>query len=349
MHHHQVCTEEEFRSAERDTDAPRAVHLIRRPQGLPVQQDFAFVAVNLPELEDGQVMVQNLLLSVDPYMRGSMNEDWALHGALEGRSIGKVVASRCASLQEGQLVFHRKGWCTHAILDSAQARAITPLPGVPLAAYLGILGGTGLTAYVALTRTARLNKGDTVYVSAAAGGVGSAAIQMARLLGAGRIVGSAGTDDKVRHLIDVLGCDAAFNYRKLLPHDGLRMAAPDGIDVHLANVGGVHLEAAIANMRPFGRIAWVGAIDQYNSKMTPAAPHNLFDIVQKSLRLEGLLVRHHTHLQHELEQFLAPHLLSGRISCVHTETQGFDNIVTAFIGTLTGSNLGKALVRVANA
>jgi NADPH-dependent curcumin reductase CurA len=191
---------------------------------------------------------------------------------------------------------------------------IEPADGVPLSAYLGVLGGTGLTAYVGLTRTARLQPGEDLFISAAAGAVGSVAGQIAQLLGAGRIVGSAGSAAKVKHLTENLGFDAAFDYHDGSVTDLLADAAPDGIDVYFDNVGGDHLEAAIASLRHFGRVAWCGAVAQYNLAEPPPAPRNLYDVVEKSLRVEGFLVRHHMDARHEFEQFIVPHIQSGGFS-----------------------------------
>ncbi|MGW0393065.1 NADP-dependent oxidoreductase [Streptomyces sp. NPDC003042] len=330
-----------------------AVHQTARPTGFPTATDFACVASPVPEPAPGTALVENLLLSVDPYHRGMMDggdDGFTLNTPLEGRSVGRVIASRDPGLREGDLVFHREGWRTHALvtLGVDGARTLRGHDGVPLEAYLSILGGTGLTAYAALTRTAALREREDLFVSAAAGGVGTATGHIARLLGARRIIGSAGSAAKVRHLTGALGFDAAFDY-----HDGpvgeqLAQAAPDGIDVYVDNVGGDHLEGAIANLRDFGRVAWVGGISMYNGDRSPAAPRNLFEVVHKSLRLEGVLVRHHTNLQDELEDFLVPHLRSGRIGTDTTVAQGFDHTVDAFLGMLRGDNLGKMLVRIAD-
>ncbi|MFE7095065.1 NADP-dependent oxidoreductase [Streptomyces erythrochromogenes] len=335
------------------THTARAVHQIARPDGFPAASDFAHVASPVPDPRPGTALVENLLLSVDPYHRGLMDGGeggFELNTPLEGRSVGRVIASRDPGLSEGDLVFHREGWRTHALvtLGVDGTRRLRGHAGVPLEAYLSILGGTGLTAYAALTRTAQLREGEDLFVSAAAGGVGTATGHIARLLGARRIIGSAGSAAKVRHLTDVLGFDAAFDY-----HDGpvgeqLAKAAPDGIDVYVDNVGGEHLEGAIGALREFGRIAWVGAVSTYNGDRSPAAPRNLFEVVHKSLRLEGVLVRHHTNLQDELEDFLVPHLRSGRIGTDTTVVQGFDHTVDAFRGMLRGENTGKMLVRIAN-
>ncbi|MEV6732422.1 MULTISPECIES: NADP-dependent oxidoreductase [unclassified Streptomyces] len=328
-----------------------AVHLIARPTGFPSPADFAYVETPVPSPAPGTALVQNLLLSVDPYHRGLMDGGeggFELNTPLEGRSVGRVLASRDPGLREGDLVFHREGWRTHALvtLGVDGTRKLRGHEGVPLEAYLSILGGTGLTAYAALTRTAALREGEDLFVSAAAGGVGTATGHIARLLGARRIIGSAGSAAKVRHLTDVLGFDAAFDY-----HDGpvgeqLAKAAPEGIDVYVDNVGGDHLAGAIDVLREYGRIAWVGGISMYNGDRSPAAPRNLFEVVHKSLRLEGVLVRNHTNLQDELEDFLVPHLQSGHVGTDTTVVQGIDHTVDAFLGVLRGDNLGKMLVRL---
>ncbi|QES56829.1 NADP-dependent oxidoreductase [Streptomyces venezuelae] len=333
------------------TNTAYAVHQIARPTGFPAAGDFTCAASPIPRPEPGTALVENLLLSVDPYHRGMMDGGeggFELNTPLEGRSVGRVLASRDPGLREGDLVFHRAGWRTHALvaLGVDGTRKLRGHEGVPLEAYLSILGGTGLTAYAALTRTAALRSGEDLFVSAAAGGVGTATGHIARLLGARRIIGSAGSAAKVRHLTGTLGFDAAFDY-----HDGpvgeqLAQAAPDGIDVYVDNVGGDHLEGAIDALREHGRVAWVGAISMYNGDRSPAAPRNLFEVVHKSLRLEGVLVRNHTNLQDELEGFLVPHLRSGRIGTDTTVVQGFDRTVEAFLGMLRGDNLGKMLVRV---
>jgi NADPH-dependent curcumin reductase CurA len=315
-----------------------AVRQVRRPQGAPSAEDFEFVTHPVPSPGKEQVLVEAVYLSVDPYMRQLMDWDgWELGYGLEGRTIGRVIESRVPELPTGAIVFHRHGWSTHAVLDAVDVRRIDPAEGVPLSAYIGILGGTGLTAYVGLTRIAELQAGESLYVSAAAGGVGSAVGQIARLLGAARIIGSTGSAAKVKHLIENLGFDAAFNY-----HSGT-LAEP--IDVYFDNVGGVHLAQAIGQLRDHGRIAWCGAVGQYNSMDDPPpAPHNLFDVVGKSLRLEGFLVRDHLDARVDFERFLIPEIQSGRVVVDETVVAGFDNIVHAFVAMLRGENTGKMVV-----
>ncbi|MEV5242176.1 NADP-dependent oxidoreductase [Streptomyces cinnamoneus] len=327
-----------------------AVHQIAEPQGAPSATDFAFVPGEMPVPGPGTALVENVYLSVDPYMRECMNGVWGLHRPLEGRSIGRVLVSEDPRLAVGDLVFHRQGWRTHAVVTGDEARVLPRADGVPLSAYLSVLGGTGLSAYVALTRIARFQEGESLFISAAAGGVGTAAGQLARILGAGRVIGSAGSAAKVRHLTEDLGFDAAFDY-----HDGpvvelLRAAAPDGVDVCLENVGGDHLEAAIDVVRENGRIVWCGAVSTYNNPdEPPAAPRNLYEVVGKSIRLEGFLVRKYPHLQEEMESVLTPHIRSGRLVPDETVVDGFGNVVDAFLGMLRGENTGKMIVRTAAA
>jgi NADPH-dependent curcumin reductase CurA len=325
-----------------------AVRQTRRPEGMPRPEDFELVEVPIPALEPGQILVRNLLLSVDPYHRELMDTDlWRKGFGLEGRSLGRVLESRVPALPRGSIVFHRHGWSTHAVLPAAEAREIERAAGVPLSAYLGVLGGTGLTAYVGLVRIARLQRGEDVFISAAAGAVGSAAGQIARLLGARRVIGSAGSPAKVKHLTHQLGFDAAFDY-----HDGvagqLARAAAGGIDVYFDNVGGEHLEAAIDALRDFGRIAWCGAVAQYNNPSAPPpAPRNLYSVVAKSLRVEGFLVRNHLDAREEFEARLIPRIQAGDVLIDETVTEGIEHTVDAFLGMLRGENIGKAIVRLA--
>ncbi|TQF06606.1 NADP-dependent oxidoreductase [Kitasatospora acidiphila] len=331
-----------------------AVHQVSRPQGAPTAENFAFVTEELAPLAEGTALVENLYFSVDPYMRQAMDEGpvaeghWALDAPLEGRSLGRVIESRTPALAVGEIVGHRKAWRTHAVVTPDETRRIPDLAGVPLSAHLSAFGGTGLTAWVGLTRIARLQPGESIFVSAAAGGVGSAAGQLAKLIGAGRVIGSAGSPAKVKLATERLGYDVAFDY-----HDGpvmeqLRAAAPDGLDAYLDNVGGDHLEAAIERLRENGRIAWSGAIAQYNSTEAPAAPRNLFEVNLKALRMEGFLVRQHMDALPELYEFLAPHLASGRVVPEETVVEGFDRSVEAFLGLFRGENTGKMLVKVAD-
>jgi NADPH-dependent curcumin reductase CurA len=289
--------------------------------------------------------VENLYWSVDPYHREMMDGDFELNAPLEGRTLGRVIDSRDPALREGEIVFHRRGWRTHSLVRPEEVRRIPQHGGVPLSAHLGILGGTGLTAYVGLTRIARLREGDDLFVSAAAGGVGTATGRLARLMGAGRIVGSAGTPAKAAYLTERVGYDEAFDYHSGQVADLLAKAAPDGIDVYVDNVGGDHLAAAVGALRRRGRVVRIGTVGQYNTPDAPPVRFNYADIVEKSLRMEGFLVSDYREVQEELDAFVVPHLLSGRLPLDETVVEGFDRIVDAFLSMLRGGNTGKMLVK----
>ncbi|MEU9271056.1 NADP-dependent oxidoreductase [Streptomyces sp. NPDC048251] len=328
------------------TSTALTVQQTARPTGFPTPGHFRFAESPVPEPAPGTALVENLYWSVDPYHREMMDGDFELNAPLEGRALGRIVATRDpAALPEGEIVFHRQGWRTHAVVRPEEVRRLPRYEGVPLSAYLSLLGGTGLTAYVGLTRIARLREGEDLFVSAAAGGVGTATGRFARLLGAGRLIGSAGSAEKVRYLTRQVGYDAAFDYHDGPVADLLAKAAPTGVDVFVDNVGGEHLGAAIGALRERGRVVRVGTVGQYN---TPDAPPVVFDhagMVEKSLRMEGFLVRDHPHVQEELYEFAVPHLLSGALALDETVVDGFERIVDAFLLMLCGGNTGKILVR----
>ncbi|MFB6723751.1 NADP-dependent oxidoreductase [Kribbella sp. NPDC056345] len=325
----------------------REIRLVSRPTGFPTASNFEIVPSPPIELLPGTALVENLWLSVDPYMREMMDsaEWWPVGAAGEGRALGRVAQSLTPAYDVGTIVFHTQGWRTHAVVTPSNSRRIDPVPGVPLSAHLGILGGTGLSAYVGLKRVLQLQSGETLFVSAAAGGVGTAAARIARLLGVGRIIGSTGSAAKAKWLTTEVGFDAALNYRDGSLVEQLAAAAPDGIDLYLDNVGGEHLAAAIDVLKPGGRIAWCGAISTYNGD-SPVAPRNLFDIVGKELRLEGFLVRNNLDLRPELIDFLTPQLQSGAVVSDETVVTGFEHTVDAFLAMLRGENTGKMLVQL---
>ncbi|MEV8289466.1 NADP-dependent oxidoreductase [Streptomyces niveus] len=328
------------------TTAPAiAVHQIARPAGFPTPGHFRFVESPVPEPAPGTALVENLYWSVDPYHREMMDGDFALDAPLEGRTLGRVIDSRDPALPEGEIVLHRHGWRTHSVVRPDEARRLPHHDGVPLSAHLGILGGTGLTAYVGLTRIAQLREGEDLFVSAAAGGVGTATGRLARLMGAGRLVGSAGTPEKVAYLTERVGYDAAFDYHAGPVADLLAKAAPTGVDVYVDNVGGDHLGAAIGALRDHGRVVRVGTVGQYNTPDAPPVRFDHADVVEKSLRMEGFLVRNYQAVQEELYEFAVPRLVSGQLALDETVVTGFDRIVDAFLSMLRGGNTGKMIVR----
>ncbi|WP_405766385.1 NADP-dependent oxidoreductase [Streptomyces sp. NBC_00080] len=328
------------------TSTALTVQQTARPTGFPTPGHFRFAESPVPEPAPGTALVENLYWSVDPYHREMMDGEFELNSPLEGRSLGRIIATRDpAALPEGEIVFHRQGWRTHAVVRPEEVRRLPRYEGVPLSAHLSLLGGTGLTAYVGLTRVARLREGEDLFVSAAAGGVGTATGRFARLLGAGRLIGSAGTAEKVRYLTRQVGYDAAFDY-----HDGpvaelLAKAAPTGVDVFVDNVGGEHLGAAIGALRERGRVVRVGTVGQYNTPDAPPVVFDHADMVEKRLRMEGFLVRDHLDVQEELYEFAVPRLLSGALALDETVVDGFERIVDAFLLMLRGGNTGKILVR----
>ncbi len=330
----------------------RQWHLARRPVGTPTPADFRMETVRLPELADGEVLVRNRFLSVDPYMRGRMNDvesyipPFQLDQAMTGGALGEVVASNAESLRPGDLVLHDYGWREFGQGQAKYFRKVDPIPGIPDSAHLGVVGMIGLTAYAGLLDVARMKSGDVVFVSGAAGAVGSLVGQIAKLKGASRVVGSAGSKAKVELLTSRYGYDAAFDYHDGSVNRALREAAPDGIDVYFDNVGGEHLEAAIFAFKLFGRAAICGAISAYNSTEPPAAPRNLPLIVGKGVSLTGFLVNHHRERAAQAAAEIGGWLTSGRL--VHDETvvNGVENTPTAFMDLLAGVNIGKMIVKL---
>ncbi|MFR9777656.1 NADP-dependent oxidoreductase [Micromonospora sp. MS34] len=328
----------------------REIHLASRPQGWPTADNFRLVTSEVPTPGPGQIVVRNRFISVDPYMRGRMNDvksyvpPFQLDAPLDGGAIGEVVAGEADGVKPGDTVLHGLGWREYALVDAKAARRVDPNLA-PVSAYLSVLGMTGLTAYAGLLEVAAMKPGETVFVSGAAGAVGSMVGQIAKLRGAGRVIGSAGSPAKVERL-KALGFDAAFNYHDGPVSEQLRAAAPDGVDVYFDNVGGEHLEAAIGAMNLHGRAAICGMIAQYNATEPPAAPRNLALVIGKRLTLRGFLVGDHGHLREQFVQEMAGWLRDGKISYDETVVDGIENAPEAFLGMLRGENLGKMLVRV---
>ncbi|MGW8743755.1 NADP-dependent oxidoreductase [Streptomyces sp. WAC 04229] len=339
------------------TDSPslpavnREWHLVTRPVGWPKPEDFALVETEVPTPGEGQVLVRNLYVSVDPYMRGRMSAaksyaaPYELGKAMQGGAVGEVVASNAEGFAVGDHVLHFLGWREYAAVNAKSAVKVDP-DAAPLSTYLGVLGMTGLTAYAGLLRTAGFKEGDTVFVSGAAGAVGSQVGQLAKLKGAARVIGSAGSDEKVRLLVDEYGFDAAFNYKDAPVSEQLRAAAPDGIDVYFDNVGGDHLEAAIGSLNLNGRIAICGAISVYNNTEPAPGPKNLARLIQTRGRIEGFLVGDHYDLQPKFVEEVGPWVASGALKYRETVVEGIGNNLEAFLGVLRGDNTGKMIVKL---
>ncbi|MEV6119762.1 NADP-dependent oxidoreductase [Streptomyces sp. NPDC052077] len=337
------------------TDSPalpavnREWHLLSRPVGRPEPGDFALVEAEMPVPGEGQVLVRNRYLSVDPYMRGRMSAarsyaaPFTLGEVMQGGAVGEVVASNAEGLAVGDHVLHFLGWREYAALDARGAVRVDP-GAAPLPAYLGVLGMPGLTAYAGLLRTASFREGDAVFVSGAAGAVGSQVGQLARLKGASRVIGSAGTDEKVRLLLDEYGFNAAFNYKRAPVAEQLREAAPDGVDVYFDNVGGEHLEAAIGSLNRDGRIAVCGMISVYNDTEPAPGPRNLVRLIQTRGRIQGFLVGDHEDLRPEFVAEVGRWVRSGELKYRETVVEGIGNTLEAFLGLLRGDNTGKMIV-----
>ncbi|KIF70029.1 NADP-dependent oxidoreductase [Streptomyces sp. AcH 505] len=327
----------------------RAWYLVARPHGWPEPSVVELREVPVTEPGEGRILVRNLFFSVDPAMRGRMNDvksyapPYELDKPMHGSAVGEVIASKAEGFAVGDHVLHGLGWREYAEFPAERATKIdTAL--APASAYLGVLGMTGLTAYAGLFDVAGLKKTDTVFVSGAAGAVGSQVGQFAKIKGAARVIGSAGSDEKVRLLTEEYGFDAAFNYKNGPVRDQLKAAAPDGIDVYFDNVGGDHLEAALSSFNLHGRAVICGMIAQYNSTEPTPAPRNLALVIGKRLRLEGMLVVDHFGLQPQFVKDVAGWLESGELKYHETVVQGIENGFDAFLGMLRGENTGKMVV-----
>jgi NADPH-dependent curcumin reductase CurA len=329
------------------------IHLVRRPQGDPVPEDFREVVVPLSHPAIGQVLVRNILMSVDPYMRVKMANlptypAWRIGDPLDGSAIGVVLSSTDDAVPAGSIVSHRYGWRDHALISVDEVRVLPTIAGIALTAHLDVLGMTGLTAYVGLKHVAGLRPAETVYISGAAGAVGTAAGQIARILGAAQVLGSAGSQAKLSYLVDELAYDAAFNYHTESLTAALRNIAPDGFEIYFDNVGGEHLEAALNVISPHGRIAVCGASSAYGALDDAVGPGNLIYVLTKRLRMEGFTVREHLG-QYEAFLHEATHWMhEGKLRSIVTVMNGLDRAVEALQLMLKGAHHGKMLVQLSD-
>ncbi|CAN5898865.1 NADP-dependent oxidoreductase [soil metagenome] len=328
----------------------REIRLASRPTGVPTASNFNLAETTLAPLQDQQVLVRNLFMSVDPYMRGRMNDrksyvpPFEIGKVLEGGAVGEVIESRSSEFKVGDVVTSRFGWREAFIVAPAELHAVNKAVQ-PLSVYLGTLGMTGMTAWAGLTMV-EVKAGDVIYISGAAGAVGNVAGQLAKLRGA-RVIGSAGSEDKVKHLLEECGFDAAFNYKTGPVLDQLNLAAPDGIDVYFDNVGGESLEAALSTLRVNGRIIACGGISGYNEETPKPGPSNLFNMTTKRLTMKGMIVGDWLDRQSEFEKEVGAHFQAGRLKSLETVVDGIDQAVAAFIGLFGGKNVGKMVVKLA--
>jgi NADPH-dependent curcumin reductase CurA len=327
----------------------REIRLASRPQGVPTANNFTLAQTDLKPLPDGHVLVRNLFMSVDPYMRGRMNEGksyvppFELGQPLEGGAVGKVVESRAKEYKVGDAVASNFGWRDYFIASPNDLHLVSQ-DIQPLSVYLGAMGMTGMTAWAGLNLV-EVKAGDVIYISGAAGAVGNMAGQLAKLRGA-RAIGSAGSTDKVKFLLEECGFDMAFDYKVGPVLEQLQQAAPDGIDVYFDNVGGESLEAALSVLRLKGRIIACGGISGYNEAKPKPGPANLFNVTTKRLTMKGLIVRDWLDRQTEFEQEVGGYFRAGKLKNKETVVQGIDHAVDAFIGLFAGKNVGKMVVKL---
>ena len=329
----------------------RDIRLKRRPSGLPTPADFELVESDIPTPGPGQVLVRNLFMSVDPYMRGRMTDrksyvaPFQIGEVLQGAAVGKIVASNGNSeFQAGDYVASMSGWREWYLSDGEGLQKVDPRPDIQ--AYLGVLGMPGLTAYVGLLHIGELKEEDRVFVSAASGAVGAIACQIAKNKGC-RVVGSAGSPEKCAYLLDELKLDEAVNYRDCGDLSAaFADAMPAGIDLYFDNVGGTHLAAALANMRDFGRIVACGMIEQYNAIEPPKGPANLMNVIGRRLTMHGFIVRDHLDLMERFTRDMSEWIADGKVTWRETVYDGIEHAPDALIALFHGMNIGKMLVKL---
>jgi NADPH-dependent curcumin reductase CurA len=326
----------------------RAWHLKSRPSGMPTSDNFELSEFDLPRVGEGQVRVRNLWLSVDPYMRGRMNDvksyvpPFQVGEPMDGGAIGEVVESNVDGLKPGDLIQHMSGWRDEAIVPARMAQKLPDL-GAPPQQFLGVLGVTGMTAYFGLLDAAQAKSGDVVFVSAAAGAVGSAVVQIAKAKGM-TVIGSAGGPEKC-DFVRSLGADQVIDYKAAPILKSLAAGAPEGIDVYFDNVGGDHLDAALAIARNNARFAICGMIEGYNAR-EPMSFRFIQRIIAARIQLKGFIVFDYFPRMSEFYAEMAPWVANGTVKSRETVVEGLENMPDAFLGLFTGENVGKMLVKL---
>ncbi len=332
----------------------KEIRLASRPAGTPVASNFELAEVDVPALGDGQILIRNHWMSVDPYMRGRMMDTksyvppFQIGEALSGGAIGEVVESKNPKIPVGTWLNHMNGWREYAISDGSFDQKIDPTIAPPQA-FLGVLGMPGLTAYAGLLRVGELKEGDHVFVTAASGAVGSVVCQIAKAKGC-YVAGSAGSDEKCDWLKNEAGVDAVVNYKNCSGQQELEAAmakaCPKGIDVYFENVGGDHLVSALNLMNPFGRMPLCGMISRYNDTKPQPGPWNLVLAVGKSLKMQGFIVSNHLDMAEDFLRDVPAWIGEGKIKWKETVYEGIEKAPDAFMGLFAGSNFGKALVKL---
>jgi NADPH-dependent curcumin reductase CurA len=328
----------------------REIRLASRPKGIPTPANFTLAQTELKSLPDQQVLVRNLFMSVDPSMRGRMNDrksyvpPFEIGKVLEGGAVGEVIESRAKEFKMGDAVTSNFGW-RECFIASPKELHLVSREVQPLSVYLGALGMTGMTAWAGLNLV-EIKAGDVIFISGAAGAVGNVAGQLAKLRGC-KVIGSAGSMKKVLFLREECGFDIAFDYKVGSILEQLNLEAPDGIDVYFDNVGGAALEAALSALRVRGRIIACGSISGYNEEKPRPGPANLFNITAKRLTMKGMIVSDSLGRRSEFEKEVGGYLQSGKLKNKETVVEGLDQAAGAFIGLFSGNNIGKMVVKLA--
>lgn len=328
----------------------RQIHLVRRPNGKPVLEDFALVEAPVADAADGEIQVTALLMSVDPYMRPRLDADQALDAPLLGGGIGRVTQSKNPKFKEGDLVRHGAGFRETFVSDGRGVSVLNRDPDLPLSVYMHALGGTGITAYGGLLGTGALKDGEQVFVSTAGGAVGSVVAQIAKIKGC-YVVGSTGTDEKAAWLRDEVGIDAVINYKKENLAQALKAATPKGIDVYFENVGGAVFDAVLPLLNTGARVPVCGLVSQYNATALPAGPDRLSlltgQVLRKRLTLRGFIIfQDFAHLYPAFAVAMGNWLAAGKMHYVEEMIEGLEAAPQAFIGLLRGENFGKRVIHV---
>ena len=322
----------------------REIHLVKRPNGMPAPEDFAMVETDVADAADGEVLVQNLYMSVDPAMRPRLTAGQELNEAMMGGALGRVVQSKHPDFAVGDLVTNRNGFREFFVSNGQGLARLAADPDLPVIAYMHAMGMTGFTAYGGILHIGQLKDGEQVFVSTAAGAVGSIAAQIAKIKGC-YVVGSTGSADKAAWLKDEVGLDAVINYKEQPIRKALEEATPKGVDVYFDNVGGDHLEAALRRMNTLGRIPVCGFISGYNSGHSNVS--NLSNIIYSRVMLRGFVGTDFLHLHDQFLTDMAGWLKAGKIKTQQTVLNGIENAPAAMIGLMEGRNAGKMLVKLA--
>lgn len=328
------------------------IFLANRPTGIPSDSDFDFIDTEIPIPKDGEILIRTLYLSVDPYMRGRMNNvksyapPFELNKVITGGIVAEVVESKSANFVQGDIVTGRLDWARYSITTEQKVQKIDPSIA-PISTHLGIIGMTGLTAYFGLLNIGKPQTGETVVVSGASGAVGSTVGQIAKIKGA-KVVGIAGSDEKIDYLLNELNFDAAVNYKQANFAENLKKALPQGVDIYYDNVGGIVSDEVMKYLNKNSRIPVCGAISAYNLKNLDIGPRVQWILIKNSTLMQGFIVGNYSNEFHIATADLTKWLREGKLKYKETIIDGFDNTIEAFLGLFKGTNLGKQIIKVAD-